>query len=215
MSQCVEDCGFGFKQDACFGLVLGDVGEVIENDQLVFVEAGDGCLESKFAARDLQFLDQIGGAGEENAPAILDQAKADGGSQMCFAPAGRAEQDQVGAGLQPGVSGDKRHDTGFGNGWNGVEVEAGQGLARRQACFGEVTLDPPLPTFSNLVFGEGSEQSRRWPAFLVGSFGEGGPEVLDGRKAQFIEQEVQTRRVDGISGGHAASPVGTAARRAL
>jgi hypothetical protein len=57
-----------FKQDAGFGLVLGDVGEVIENDQLVFVEAGDGCLESEFAARDLQLLDQIGGAGEEHAP---------------------------------------------------------------------------------------------------------------------------------------------------
>jgi hypothetical protein len=32
------------KEDAGFGLVLGDVGEVIENDQVVFVEAGDGGL---------------------------------------------------------------------------------------------------------------------------------------------------------------------------
>ncbi len=56
------------EQDAGFGLVLGDVGEVIENDQLVFVEAGDGCLEGEFAASDLQFLDQIGGSGEEHAP---------------------------------------------------------------------------------------------------------------------------------------------------
>lgn len=82
-----------FEQDACFGLVLGDVGEVIENDQVVFVEAGDGGLEGKFAARDLQFLDEIGGAGEEDAPAILGEAKADGGSQMGFAASGRAEQD--------------------------------------------------------------------------------------------------------------------------
>ena len=90
-----------FKQDAGFGLVLGDVGEVIENDQVVFVEARDGGLESKFAASDLQFLDQIGGSGEEHAPAILDEAKADGGSQMGFAAAGRSEQDQLGTGLQP------------------------------------------------------------------------------------------------------------------
>ena len=147
--------------------------------------------------------------------AILDQAEADGGGQMGFAPAGRAEQDQVGACLQPAVSGDKRYDTGFGNGWNGVEVEAGQGLARRQAGFGEVALDPPLPAFSDLVFGEGCKQPRGGPAFLVGPFSEAGPEVLDGWQAQFIEQEVQTRRVDGIRGGHAASPVGTAAKRAL
>ena len=42
-----------FKQDAGFGLVLGDVGEVIEDYELVLVEAGDCCLESEFAPRDL------------------------------------------------------------------------------------------------------------------------------------------------------------------
>jgi len=68
------------KEDAGFGLVLGDIGEVIEDDQLVFVEAGDGGLEGGFAACDLQLPDQIGGAGEEHAPvlrdgAILDQTK--------------------------------------------------------------------------------------------------------------------------------------------
>lgn len=47
--------------------------------------------------RDLQFLDQIGGAGEEDAPAILDEAEANCSGQMGFATAGRAEQDQVGA----------------------------------------------------------------------------------------------------------------------
>ena len=56
------------EQDAGFGLVLGDAGEVTRNDQVVFVEAGNGGLESQFAARDLQFLDQIGGSGEEHAP---------------------------------------------------------------------------------------------------------------------------------------------------
>ena len=134
---------------------------------------------------------------------------------MGFAPTGRSEQDQVGADLQPTVPGHKGHDLGFGDGRDSIEVEAGQGLARRQACFGEVPLDPPLPAFSDLVFCEGSKQSCRWPSFLVGPFGEGGPEVLDGRQAQFIEQKVQTCRVDGIRCGHAASPVGTAAKRAL
>ena len=82
------------------------------------------------------------------------------------------EQDQVCAGLQPAVSGDKRHDLSFGNGWNGVEVEAGKGFAWRQACFGEVTLDPPLAAFGDLVPGEGCEQPRGGPAFLVGPLSE-------------------------------------------
>jgi hypothetical protein len=146
---------------------------------------------------------------------ILDEAEANGGGEMRFSTAGRTEQDQVGTGLQPAVCGDEGHDPGFGNGRHRVEVEAGQGLARRQACFGEVTFDPPLPAFSDLMFCEGREQPRGGPAFLVGPFGNGGPEVLDGRQAKFIEQKVQTCRVDGIRGGHAASPVGTAAKRAL
>ena len=129
------------------------------------VEAGDSGLESKFAPRDLQFLDQICGAGEEDAPAIPDQAEADGGGQMRFSTTGRAEQDQVGTGLQPAVCGDEGHDPGFGDGRHRVEVEAGQGLAQRQACFGDVAFDPPLPAFSNLVFSECREQPRGGPAW--------------------------------------------------
>ncbi len=57
----------------------------------------DCSLEGKFAACDLQFLDEVGGAGDEDAPdfrdrAILDQAKADGGGQMGFAAAGRPDR---------------------------------------------------------------------------------------------------------------------------
>jgi hypothetical protein len=50
-----------FEQDAGFGLILGDIGEVVEDQQVVFVELGDGSFESEFAAGDLQALDKIGG----------------------------------------------------------------------------------------------------------------------------------------------------------
>jgi hypothetical protein len=49
-----------FEQDAGFSLILGDIGEVVEDQQVVLVELGDGGFESEFAAGDLQPLDEIG-----------------------------------------------------------------------------------------------------------------------------------------------------------
>ena len=54
-------------------------GDVIEDQQVVAVELGDGAFQAEFASRDLQALHQIGGAGEEHAPAVLDQSKSEGG----------------------------------------------------------------------------------------------------------------------------------------
>lgn len=33
------------EQDRCFGLILGDIGEVVEDEQVIFVELGDGGFE--------------------------------------------------------------------------------------------------------------------------------------------------------------------------
>ena len=56
------------EQHAGLGLVLGDVGEVVEDQQVEAIEPVDGGFEAEFAARDLKLLDEIGGAGE-HAPA--------------------------------------------------------------------------------------------------------------------------------------------------
>ena len=58
-----------FKEHAGFGLVFGNVGEVIEDEEVVFVELGNGGFESQFAAGDLKALDEIGGPSEQ-APGI-------------------------------------------------------------------------------------------------------------------------------------------------
>ena len=55
------------EQNAGFGLILGDVGEVVEDQQVVAVELGNGALQSELASRDLQPLHEIGGACEEHA----------------------------------------------------------------------------------------------------------------------------------------------------
>src|SRR5215211_5240471 len=61
------------EQDAGFGLILGDIGEVVEDQQVVFVEPGDGGFEGEFTARDLQPLNEIGGSGEQHATTVFDE----------------------------------------------------------------------------------------------------------------------------------------------
>ena len=62
-----------FEQDAGLGLILGDVSNVVEDEQVVAVELGDRGLERQLAPRRLQALDQIGGADEQDTPAVLDE----------------------------------------------------------------------------------------------------------------------------------------------
>ena len=166
-----------------------------------------------FAPCDLEALDEIGGAGEEHAPAVLDQAEADGGGQMTLAAARRAKDEQVVALLEPAVTGDQRHDLSLGDHGDGVEVEAVEGLAGRQARFCQVALDAAVCAFGELELGQGHEEPGGGPALLVGAFGEAGPDMLDGGQAQLAQQKAEAGLVDGISRGHAgASSVGAAVR---
>ena len=94
-----------FKQDACFRLVLGNVGEVIEDQQMILVQLGEGGLQSEIAPGDLELLDQVGGSGEQDAPAILHQGVADRGRQVRLAAAGRTD------GILPDTRGRTRPST--------------------------------------------------------------------------------------------------------
>lgn len=66
-------CADEFEEHAGLRLVLGDVCDVIENQKVELIELRDGAFEDEIAARLLEFLDQIGGATEENAVALLDE----------------------------------------------------------------------------------------------------------------------------------------------
>src|SRR5271163_3767554 len=67
-------CGDQLEQYAGFGLVLGDIGDVVEDKQIVAIEFGDRTFERELAAGDLELLHQIGGAGKQHAPSVLDQS---------------------------------------------------------------------------------------------------------------------------------------------
>jgi hypothetical protein len=67
-------CADQLEQHAGLGLILGDVSEVVEDQQVEAVEPIDCGFEVEFAARDLELLHQIGRAGEENLPSLLDES---------------------------------------------------------------------------------------------------------------------------------------------
>jgi len=112
-------CGDQLEQDAGFGLILGDVGDVVEDEQIVAVELGDSAFECQLATRDLQLLHEISGAGKQHAPSILDQGEPERCRQMALAAAGWAEEQDIGAFLQLGVAGRQRHHLRFRDHWHG------------------------------------------------------------------------------------------------
>jgi hypothetical protein len=70
------------EQHAGLGLILGHIGKIVENEQVIFVEFGDCRFEREITARDLEFLHEIGGSGEQYAPALFDQGHAERCRQM-------------------------------------------------------------------------------------------------------------------------------------
>src|SRR4051794_10112379 len=61
------------EQNARFGLVLGDVGEVVEDQEVEAVEAVEGGFEGELAAGGPGVLGQDGGPRGEGTPTRLDE----------------------------------------------------------------------------------------------------------------------------------------------
>lgn len=70
------------EEDAGFGVILGDIGDVVEDEEMIFVELVDRGLEGKVTSRNLQLLDEIGCPGEEDAPSAFDERRAERRRQM-------------------------------------------------------------------------------------------------------------------------------------
>ena len=192
--------GDQLEQDAGLGLILGDVGDVVEDEQVVAVELGDRGFRApargappEAAGRD-RWCGRTGRAsrsrrGRDRAP------PRDG-----FCPARRAEQQEVGAVVEPGVARRQRHHLRLRDHRHGFEVEGGEGLAGGQAGLGHMPLDAAAAAVGELVLGEGCQEAGRGPALLVGLRGEFGPDRLDARQAQFGQQQFDARGVDGGRG---------------
>ncbi len=165
--------------------------EVIEDQQIEFVELGDGGLELQFAAGNLQFLDQIRGSGEHDPPAVFDQRQADGGGEMALSAARRTEHEDICALGQPAVACGHGHELCFRDHGNSVEIEAVHRLAGRQVRFGEMTGDPAVSAFSKFVLCDGGQETRGRTAFLVRLLGDLGTEGLDGGQPQVVHDSLK------------------------
>ena len=110
---------------------------------------------------------------------------------MALSAAGRPEQQQVCAFLQPGVTGSDGRDLGSGNHRHGLEGECIEGLSGKQACFGKMPLDAAAITLGQFMLGDSGQEAGCGPTFLVGLLGELGPQQLDGWQSQFVEEKAE------------------------
>jgi hypothetical protein len=71
-------------------LILGDVSDVIKDEQIVAIEFCNRAFEGQVATSDLELLYEIGRACEQHAPSVLDQGKPERCREMALAAARRA-----------------------------------------------------------------------------------------------------------------------------
>src|SRR6267154_939745 len=167
--------GNQLEQHTGFGLILGDVSEVIKDEQIVTVELCNRAFEGQIATSELELLYEIGRTREQHAPSVLDQGKPERCREMALATARWSEEQNVGAFLQPGIARRQRHDLGFRDHWHGLEVERSERLADRQTRLNEMPLDAAAATVGHLMLRKRRQEAGRRPTFLVGLLGELGP----------------------------------------
>jgi hypothetical protein len=61
-----------FEQHVRCGLIFRDIGDIVEDEQVILVELGYRSLELDLPTCCLGLLDEVGCSREENAPSILD-----------------------------------------------------------------------------------------------------------------------------------------------
>jgi hypothetical protein len=54
---------------------LGDVGEIVEDQEMELVELFQCALERQFSPGSLKLLDEVGCSGEEHPPSIVDESQ--------------------------------------------------------------------------------------------------------------------------------------------
>ena len=184
------------EQNAGLGVILVNVREIVEHQEIIFVELSDGCFKLKRLASLLQPLHEVGGAHEQRTIAGFDKSATNRRPEMRFPGTRRPETNQVGALLQPSAAGGKRHDACLAEHRNCGKIEAVEGLAGRQSGLDEMPFNASAPAFGEFQLRQGGEESRPRPAFLIGSFGKFTPQPGDGRQSQLMQQQRQACGVD-------------------
>src|SRR3546814_19125002 len=106
----------------------------------------------------LKLLDQLGRAGEQHAPTILDKLQPDGCRQVALSSARRAEQDELGALFQPSVARGHGRDLRPPDHRPGVEGAALLRFARWKSRVRHMTLPLSPATFAHFILAKCSQQ---------------------------------------------------------
>ncbi len=107
---------------------------------------------------------------------------------MRLTSAGLPEHEQVAATGDPVLAACEREQMWLADARCGIEVEGGEGLARRQAGLVAMTLDAPGRAFCHLDLKQRSEKVGRGPAIAIGGVGQPFPVAVDAWQAQRLEQ---------------------------
>ena len=102
--------GDQLEEHAGLGLVFAGAAEVVEDQEVELVELGQSGGKRELAAGDLQPLDEVDRSAEQDAVAVVDQGKAEGRGDVRLADPRRAEDQDVGTLLKPGIPGGERQD---------------------------------------------------------------------------------------------------------
>src|SRR5580692_4842626 len=124
---------------------------------------------------------------------------------MGLAGAWRSEHQEVLALFDPCITLSKGLDMGFGDHGQRREVKAIEALIRWELRFEAMSRETALCSLRHLQIEQGGEESSGGPAFPIGLDADRFPHALDGRHAEFRQQDRQARRVRVRAGVHAAS----------
>src|SRR5262249_34210772 len=192
-------------------LIFGDVGDVVEDQQMELVELGNGRFQAELAVRYLQLLDELPGANEQHTPSLLEERMPEPGREVRLSGAVPAKKKYVTALLEPSIARGERHDLRLTDHGHPLEVEGAEGFVLRQLRFGEVAFEPAACTLGNLEFGEGRKEAGRRPTFLVGLICELGPHQFHGRQAQLGKLQLDARGIGARGGLHGRTSSGAMA----
>src|SRR6202795_1733263 len=118
-----------FEQDAGLGLILTNIRDVVEHDEIVFVEPIEGRDQGEVPPPDFQALDHIDGLSEQDPLSGIDESMAYGRQSVAVASAAFAEHQEIIAVLDPVPAGTERQKVRFAQLRRFGEVEAGEGFS--------------------------------------------------------------------------------------
>ena len=108
VSSCDE-----FEEDGAFGSIFLGICDVVQNDEIEFVEFCECGFQGEILSRGLKSLHEVGCSAVKDAVSGLDEGMADSAEDMGLAGAGVSDGDEVGPGFEP-VPGGEGLDAGPG-----------------------------------------------------------------------------------------------------